>query len=381
MNFVPRTPTRNIAHELTDLREMRRSLGGEALLPVDIDLGILAEAYPREGSFLSQENINPKSNRLFQDNRDSKTPVGNSQTSGPNSFFRSDKEREFAKNLMKELVQIYILQGIHGKEAFKKALCETRARIYSHRGEKQPELPPPIPSPALDDWSPRSTHAAQPARTVTPRSTVRVKSTLKKRAHPEEPSKVPITTLTPSRVKDLVAAIQSTPKKDVQDEGLNPVRKTPGSSARIKALGECIEATIAAGTPGKRARVTEPMESEPLPEPIQTDDRPAESASDATDQQKSQPVLESVSPLERPKRKAAVSAAKELRVEGRSSAKKKASTAVGDVSESENVKKTSKKSATNSATASVGKKRVSAALEPIEEEQHARPSRRAKRLN
>lgn len=366
------TPSRNIAHELSHLREMRKSLGGEALIPVEIDLDLLYEAYPREGCFLLQENNDPQHANTFHHNQN--PSFGHSHGSQSGSFFKSDKEREYAKNLMKELVQIYILQGVHGREAFKKALSETRSRLYAHRGENLPELPPAIPSPALDDWSPRGNHSSRfPESTITPRSgkTVNLpKSSLKKRPVSPAAAKVPVTTLTPSRVKDIVAAIQSTPKKTSEEEV--PVRKTPGSSARIKAIGECIEATIAANTPSKRK--TGKDKHEPVVESV-SHDSPAGKKRKSAEQpsvkasSKKPKMVESVSPAvsARPRRKAAA-VVPEPKTKGPPEV----------VSESESSTRKSTRNSAKATAPTVSKKR-SQLDAVVEEELPTRSSRRTKK--
>lgn len=55
--------------------------------------------------------------------------------------------------------------------------------------------------------------------------------------------------ITPSRVKSLVAAIQSTLSGG---DAPKPISKTPQSVSRVKAVAESLEAQISAGTPGKQ---------------------------------------------------------------------------------------------------------------------------------
>ena len=252
------TPKMEIAEEFQVLRTARRSLGGEALKPVEIDMDILVDAYPREANFLSSstvENFSPSRNQLpprtpTQDSKSLRTPSQYSSRKTPTRrFFKSEHEREYALNLMKELVQIYILQGVHGKEAFRKALNETRRRVHVRRGETAPS-PPPVLSPVHASPYPK---ISPPKQVETPYSN---------RKNPEVPAASPdlpsrrldmaqgspvdqaqkpfqTTPRTPSRVKSMVAAIQSaTPsKKPLPTE---TPKRTPGST-RVKAVAETLE--------------------------------------------------------------------------------------------------------------------------------------------
>jgi hypothetical protein len=295
------SPLRNMNEDVEQLRNTRISLGGDGLRTLDLQLDILASAYPREGSFLAQENAKPADHNISPRNAIKKQRM-NTHT----GFFHSETEREYAKSVMQELVQIYILQGIHGKDAFKSALTETRRRVHVRRGENMPDLPPPIATPPLEDMSPRFVDHSS-IRPVTPKQV-----TPRNNTAPE----VVVSSSTPARVKSLVTAIEKTPKQTAIQKS---VRKTPGSSARIKLLGESIEAAIAAGTPGKRKPV-EPMDIETVHSPVGKNKALVEAVSvkRSTRKQK-EAVVEAVSPPEttasetrRPRRAAALAAAEEL---------------------------------------------------------------------
>lgn len=264
------TPTMGVKDELNVLREARKSLGGEALRPIEIDMDILADAYPREASFLASsiENI-PQNIRDLQSPKTPRAKINVPDSPGPTSgrkipnrrFFKSEHEREYARNLMKELVQIYILQGVHGKDAFRQALNETRRRIHVRRGETAPS-PPPVLSPVQESPYPK---LSPPARIETPYA--------QKESSPKEvpaPSSLPdparcmMPPSTPSRVKSMVAALQVTSTPVDARKG-SPVKKTPGST-RVKAVAESIEAQILSSTPGKK--LASSISSAPEPQEV-----------------------------------------------------------------------------------------------------------------
>lgn len=260
------TPKMEIGEELEVLRTAKKSLGGEALRPIEIDMDILVDAYPREGIFLSSS----MENSLQPINLGSpRTPAGSKRHDGspthttskktPNRrFFKSEHEREYARNLMKELVQIYILQGVHGKDAFRQALNETRRRIHVRRGECAPsppailspvhESPYPKLSPPRESHTPYSEHkATRTASELQPevqsgfeprdvgKSTTGDSSSPSKKIRNETRLGTP---RTPSRVQSMVAAIQASPIKHLQVE--NVVRRTPMSS-RVKVVADSME--------------------------------------------------------------------------------------------------------------------------------------------
>ena len=252
------SPTMEVHDEFQILRAARKSLGGESLRPIEIDMDILADAYPREGGFLASTTENSSSSVNIQapitpskSNQVSESPRFASGRKTPSrKFFRSEHEREYARSLMKELVQIYILQGAHGKDAFRQALNETRRRIHVRRGEAAPsppavlspvhESPYPKLSPPRDFATPLSSEKpanpdVSPSRVVT--GTVRV---VEKSAEADaSPSRrPPVAPRTPSRVQSMVAAIQSsTPSKPASSES---AKRTPGST-RVKAVAEALE--------------------------------------------------------------------------------------------------------------------------------------------
>jgi hypothetical protein len=268
------TPKMDIAEEFQLLRTARTSLGGEALKPIDIDMDILVDAYPREANFLSSsigENSSPSKIQLpprtpSQDSKFRKSPSHLSSRKTPNRrFFKSEHEREYARNLMKELVQIYILQGVHGKEAFRKALNETRRRIHVRRGETAPS-PPPVVSPVLVSPYPK---ISPPKKVETPyseRKGLQVKqpspdkTARKLDLAQEEPLQSAAVTQgspmeqsvrassaaprTPSRVKSMVAAIQSATPSNKPMPSETP-KRTPGGT-RVRAVAETLEKQISA---------------------------------------------------------------------------------------------------------------------------------------
>lgn len=241
------TPTMEVQDEFDILRVARKSLGGEALRPIEIDMDILADAYPREGSFLASttENSGAFANLPAPTTPSKASVVSDSprfasgRKTPSRKFFRSDHEREYARTLMKELVQIYILQGVHGKDAFRQALNETRRRIHVRRGEAAPS-PPAVLSPVHESPYPK----LSPERNANPvieRIASAVADSVADLSSPtKSPSRrPPVAPRTPSRVQSMVAAIQaSTPSKPVVAES---ARKTP-SSSRVKAVAEAIEA-------------------------------------------------------------------------------------------------------------------------------------------
>ena len=267
------SPRMEVNEEFKILRQTRKSLGGDALRPIEIDMDILADAYPQEAKFLASTsdtqnapvpNVNqpmtPKTPSRALGH--SESPRFQSSRKTPNRrFFKSENEREYARNLMKELVQIYILQGVHGKDAFRNALNETRRRIHTRRGEVAP-LPPPVLSPVHESpyptlSPPKPAPAPYSAKKVTIPE-VPVPTAVRGEASPSRKLDVnattspkrlpPLAPTTPSRVKSLVAAIQSTPIEST----LSQIRKTPGSSGRVKVVAESIEAQILSSTPSKR---------------------------------------------------------------------------------------------------------------------------------
>lgn len=252
------TPKMEIVEELEVLRTAKKSLGGEALRPIEIDMDILVDAYPREGNFLSSSTENAS---LILNVTSPRTPSGSKRKNEslmnstskktPNRrFFKSEHEREYARNLMKELVQIYILQGVHGKDAFRQALNETRRRIHVRRGECAPS-PPPILSPVHESpypklSPPKESHAPYSGRK---RDETAAEVQRMEVANPTcEDSLSPCKKLryearigtprTPSRVQSMVAAIQASPIKKIQIDSVP--RKTPLSS-RVKAVAESME--------------------------------------------------------------------------------------------------------------------------------------------
>lgn len=348
----PFSQYRGVADDLVQLQQTKQSLGGEKLQPVELDLEILADAYPREGSFLSKENLQPSKNA----NITLKNLSTKSQSSGETGFFRSESEREYAKTLIKELVQIYILQGVHGKDAFKGALLETRRRIHTRRGEDMPELPPAVPSPPIEDWSPRNVTPKNANPVTTPRSARPVQPLSR------QPSRVTAQTTTPSRVQAIVTILQTTPKAVTVVE--NPVRKTPGSSARIKALGDSIEASIAANTPSKRRIIADlPVEA------------PVESVGQTTRKPK---AVEPTSPPQTAPKRATRKAVPVVEEVPKKTTKK---SQPEPVSEPEGPRRSTRSSVKAGAAATTSKKRKGD-LEPVVEEDPtptARPSRRAKK--
>ena len=260
------TPTMEMDEEFHVLRETRKSLGGEALRPIEIDMDILVDAYPQEAKFLAVtkgDDVHSTGGEPATPKTPSRSvPVG--ETPGFSSarktpgrrFFKSELEREYARNLMKELVQIYILQGVHGKDAFRNALNETRRRIHTRRGDPVPstpqvvspvrESPYPKLSPPKHVETPYSGKKTKPAEfdllAIPGRLAMPASSASPERLPPAHPS-------TPSRVKSLIAAIQSTPSGG---DAPKPVRKTPQSISRVKAVAESLEAQISAGTPVKQ---------------------------------------------------------------------------------------------------------------------------------
>ena len=344
-------PGMELDDEFENLRETRRSLGGNMMRGIEIDMDILADAYPQEAKFMSAENIPPSSpNRAQKQDSSPKTPSRSTMKPKPLSarktpirrFFKSENEREYARNLMKELVQIYILQGVHGKQAFRDALNETRRRIFLRRGEDPPS-PPPVTSPVYASPYPKlqppteQKSKVSPIRMVLPAVVPEVRP-VSEFAKPVGPTAAD----TPSRVKNIVAAINSTPKK-VDIVQTVPVARTPGS-AKIKAVVECIEATVAANTPGKRA--------------------PAKSA----EQEPSEENTPSLQKARSSKRKVeATPASTDTTRSKRRTAK--------EVSESENDVSVAK------GDTALVKKKKGATLEPIPEAQESgRPSRRAKKV-
>jgi hypothetical protein len=259
------TPKMEITEEFEVLQNAKKTLGGDRLRPIEIDMDVLVDAYPREGKFLSRstaENSSSSTNHLERtpakgSSMDKSPSVYSSRKTPNRRFFKSDHEREYARNLMKELVQIYILQGIHGKEAFRKALNETKKRIHLRRGEEVP-TPPPVLSPVHVSPYPK---LSPPKEVETPysqrglaRPVAQSPSMPVKRLDPSadnsgSPIEKPVaihmvagTPRTPSRVKSMVAAIQSgTP--DAKRQPSEVVQKTPGTS-RVKAVADALERTI-----------------------------------------------------------------------------------------------------------------------------------------
>ena len=246
--------------EFDVLRQTRRSLGGVTMRTIEIDMDILADAYPQEGKFMSAENIPPLSpNRVQKNDGSPKTPARSTTKISALSarktphrrFFKSENEREYARNLMKELVPIYILQGVHGKQAFRDALNETRRRLFLRRGEEPPS-PPAVTSPIYVSPYPKIQPPQETKTKITP---------IKMVLPPVVPEVKPVSGFTksplraaadtPSRVKNIVAAINSTPKKTDEICAPTQVSRTP-ASAKIQAVVECIEATVTANTPSKR---------------------------------------------------------------------------------------------------------------------------------
>ena len=291
------TPKMDISEEFQVLKTARKSLGGDALRPIEIDMDVLVDAYPREGNFLATcttENSSGNENVL-------RTPIKPQHSSLPlhapsarktpnRNFFKSEHEREYARNLMKELVQIYILQGVHGKEAFRKALNETRKRIHMRRGEPVPTPPPvlsPIqaspypklspPKPVETPYSGRAqTHAADVSPTLPIRkfeasdeaSGSPVEKPLGLRALPPTPR-------TPSRVLSMVAAIQSSTPATKAVSNETP-KRTPGTT-RVKAVAETLESanvevsnatrTRTRSTPLTNMAVSSPKKAVGIPDP------------------------------------------------------------------------------------------------------------------
>jgi hypothetical protein len=264
------SPSVEISEELRALRTTRKSLGGEALKPIEIDLDIIADAYPREGNFLvssTRENVYEPSNvqgpltpRKGGLEIAKSTPKSALKTPH-RRFFRSEHEREYARNLMKELVQIYILQGIHGKEAFRNALNETRKRIHVRRGEVAP-TPPPIISPVLVSPYPKlsppmendagnskcereSIFQTPGSSSKTPKNSIRVEISVKRLDKSSDRKETGLrpnasTPRTPSRVKSIVAAIQaSTPSlPKISSESKIGEKQFP---TRVKAVASALE--------------------------------------------------------------------------------------------------------------------------------------------
>jgi hypothetical protein len=342
-------PGMELDDEFEVLREARRSLGGNMMKGIEIDMDILADAYPQEAKFMSAENVPLKSpNRSQKNDSSPKTPLRSTTKPGALSarktpmrrFFKSENEREYARNLMKELVQIYILQGVHGKQAFRDALNETRRRIFLRRGEDPPS-PPPVTSPAYVSPYPKLQQPlAEPKTKITPIKMMLPPAVQEVRPVSEfSKSPCPVATGSPSRVKNIVAAINSTPKK-VEEVPAQAIVRTPGS-AKIKAVVECIEATVAASTPGKRATIR------PTPqEPVENYSPPARKTRATRQKVEATPVSTDTT-----------------------KSKRRAEKVVSE-SETDDIKKD---------TAVSKKKREAAPLESISEAQESsRPSRRAK---
>jgi len=251
-------PNIEVKEEMSALRETRKSLGGESLRPIEIDMDILADAYPREGSFLVSSNENAPVNMIDLKSprtphskvRIEGTPGGTSSKKTPNRrFFKSEHEREYARNLMKELVQIYILQGQHGKEAFRKALNETRRRIHVRRGETAPS-PPPILSPVQESPYPKlSPPLVQPAEMTVAGNTSEAPIQIGRGLSPLRRN-APVAPSTPSRVKLMAAALQLSSTPVDAGKAATPHKRTPGST-RVRVVAEAIEAQILSATPGR----------------------------------------------------------------------------------------------------------------------------------
>lgn len=330
--------------EFDVLRQTRRSLGGVTMRAIEIDMDILADAYPQEAKFMSAENVPPVSpNRVQRNDGSPKTPLRSTtkitalsaRKTPHRRFFKSENEREYARNLMKELVPIYILQGVHGKQAFRDALNETRRRLYLRRGEEPPS-PPAVTSPIYVSPYPKIQPPAETKTKITP---------IKMVLPPAVPEVKPVSGFgkspsrssaeTPSRVKNIVAAINSTPKKTDEGPTQTVVSRTP-ASAKIKAVVECIEGTVAANTPGKRMAGKALEESTPV------------------------------------KPKSSRSAKKQVEAATPASTTRSKRRTAGVVSESE-------KEASSLKKEPVTKKRKAAPMDPIPEIQESgRPSRRAK---
>lgn len=258
------TPTTEVKDELKFLREARKSLGGESLRPIEIDMDILVDAYPREASFLASSSENMPENLSYDKHPQTpKSKIHSLSSPGPTSgrkmpnrrFFKSEHEREYARNLMKELVQIYILQGVHGKEAFRNALNETRRRIHIRRGEAAPS-PPPVLSPVQESPYPKLSPPQE--KTVSTPASKHDESLPVQSISASPPRRLPpLSQSTPSRVKSIVAALQvsSTP---VDMPKLTPVKRTPGST-RVKAVAESFESQVSLSmTPGKKPQSASP---------------------------------------------------------------------------------------------------------------------------
>lgn len=342
-------PSMDLDDEFEVIREARKSLGGSFSRGIEIDMDILADAYPQEANFMSSENIPPISpNRMGKGDGSPKTPQRNtsqlktlSTKKTPNRrFFKSENEREYARNLMKELVPLYILQGNHGKQAFRDALNETRRRIYLRRGEDPPS-PPAVTSPVYVSPYPKLQPPMEAKSRTTPVKLVLPPAVPEVRPVSEfTKSPLPIQRGTPSRVKEIVSAINSTPKKlETEKTDEKQTSRTPGS-AKIKAVVECIEATVAANTPNKRVVASATNDDQKTPG----------TRKGKISRQKAE-ATPTIPESTRPKRKAAAAA----------------------VSESE--KETPQKKNEDAAV----KKKKATSLEPIPETQDcSRPSRRAK---
>ena len=273
------TPKMEVNQEFHVLREARKSLGGASLRPIEIDMDILADAYPQEAKFMKRENVAPADNAAVAASVNPVSPKTPNSALKPGlmdspkmmsgrktpnrRFFKTESEREYARNLMKEFVQLYILQGVHGKDAFRRALVETKKRIHLRRGEDVPTSPmvtSPIqesPYPKLSPprevetpYSQKKQQAAIPVQSVISPKRLNMAAipqvSPSRRVHVEPVSIEPIT---PSRVKSMVAAIQSSPV-----EAPPSGRKSPTSSRKVKAVSESIEAVISQATPGGKGR-------------------------------------------------------------------------------------------------------------------------------
>ena len=220
MNENAFSPKMEIDMELQVIRDARVSLGGKPSRPIQIDLDILAAAYPHEGEgqFLRTENVSLDANT--QSNASTPSKLANvcvSAASSPRNmagrrtpnrrFFKTENEREYARSLMKELVQLYILQGVHGKDAFRRALVEVKRRIHLRRGEDG-SSPPIVTSPIITSPYPK----------LSPPEEIRV---------------------TPSRVQSIVAAIQTTPRHG-HLSSLKPVTATMPVIRAVHSLSASI---------------------------------------------------------------------------------------------------------------------------------------------